>query len=290
MHKKLSFAALLLCYTAAVNAASPQIIAHRGGTGDMPENTLPAIQKALDNHAGAIWLTLQLSKDGVPVLYRPSDLSSLTSSQGKVSEQNVAELEKIDAGYKFAPPDYPWRGKSATIPALETVLNKWPKTFFYLDIKSPDADPAVFGKMLLNVLEKNHALNRVRVYSTDAKYLNALPTNIPRFETRDETRTILANITMDHQCQVTNNSQQAHWYGLELKREVEVVEKFTLGEGRSKAFLTWDKEAMDCFKSSGQSHVILLGINSEEDYQKAKTLGADGVLVDSPAKFATIKK
>ncbi|VTP64277.1 Uncharacterised protein [Leclercia adecarboxylata] len=41
---------------------------------------------------------------------------------------------------------------------------------------------------------------------------------------------------------------------------------------------------MDCFRSQGNAHVILLGVNSAEDYQKAQALGADGVMVDSPAQ------
>ena len=70
-----------LCLLAASSAlANPQLIAHRGGTGDAPENTLPAIKLALENHAEAIWVTVQLSRDGVPVLYRSSDLSALTLS------------------------------------------------------------------------------------------------------------------------------------------------------------------------------------------------------------------
>ncbi|MFV8766468.1 glycerophosphodiester phosphodiesterase family protein, partial [Yersinia enterocolitica] len=73
-------ATLLLSTTFVTNANSvtstmpqqaPQIIAHRGGTADAPENTIPAIKKALANGADAIWITLQLSKDNIPVLYRP---------------------------------------------------------------------------------------------------------------------------------------------------------------------------------------------------------------------------
>jgi glycerophosphoryl diester phosphodiesterase len=42
------------------------LIAHRGDTGDFPGNTLIAIEGALANHADAIRLTVQLSRDGVP--------------------------------------------------------------------------------------------------------------------------------------------------------------------------------------------------------------------------------
>jgi glycerophosphoryl diester phosphodiesterase len=70
--KKIIVTSLLL-FSASIGA-SPQIIAHRGGTADAPENTLPAIKLALQNQAQAIWITVQLSRDGVPVLYRPRRL------------------------------------------------------------------------------------------------------------------------------------------------------------------------------------------------------------------------
>ena len=119
--------------------AAPQLIAHRGGTGDAPENTLPAIKLALENKAEAIWITVQLSQDGVPVLYRPSDLSALTDHTGKISSFSAAELTRMDAGWTWGGETHPWRGKNATIPTLQSVLEQWPQTFFYIDIKSPDA-------------------------------------------------------------------------------------------------------------------------------------------------------
>jgi len=87
--KKIIIASLVLTTSAW---ASPQMIAHRGGTADAPENTLPAIQLALENRAQAIWVTVQLSRDGVPVLYRPSDLSALTTAKGKISQYTQAEI------------------------------------------------------------------------------------------------------------------------------------------------------------------------------------------------------
>ncbi|ENZ8841175.1 glycerophosphodiester phosphodiesterase family protein, partial [Klebsiella pneumoniae] len=233
-----------LCLLATAGAwAAPQLIAHRGGTGDAPENTLPAIKLALENNAEAIWVTVQLSRDGVPVLYRSSDLSALTNSEGKVSSLTAAELAKVDAGWKWGDDSHPWRGKQATIPTLQSVLQQWPHTFFYIDIKSPDADPTVMGQRLLEVLKTTDSLDRVRVYSTEDRYIAALPPAIPRFVTRSETRTRLANISLSHQCQPASQRDGEQWYGLELKRKVEVVEKFTLGEGISPATLTWDKEA-----------------------------------------------
>ncbi|MCK6759655.1 glycerophosphodiester phosphodiesterase family protein [Enterobacter bugandensis] len=273
-----------LLFLASAASASPAIVAHRGGTADAPENTLPAIKLALENKADIVWITVQLSRDGVPVLYRPADLKALTNLQGKVSQYTAEELAKADASMKWKDKGLPENLLNSPIPRLKSVLSTWPDTRFFIDIKSPDADPATMGNALLNVLKETNSLNRVRVYSTEDRYMEALPVEIPRFVTRSETRTRLATISLSHECLPPSQKMDDYWYGLELNRKVEVVEKFTLGEGVSPATLTWDKEAVDCFRSQGNAHLIFIGVNSEEDYQKAKTLGAEGVLVDSPAK------
>lgn len=305
-------ATLLLSSGFAANAQSvaspvlhptPQIIAHRGGTADAPENTLPAIKKALDNDANAIWITLQLSKDNIPVLYRPSDLKELTNESGKISDYTAQQLAKVSANVAYDKKNNITHKTDAHIgiPTLDEVLKQFPTTTFYLDIKSPDANPATFAKVLQKVLEattknEENRLSRTRVYSTDDTYLTALDavnkTNDPshqvkRFESRDLTRTQLANITMDHKCDLPTDNKD-RWYGLELHRNVEVVEKYTLGEGRSNVVLSWDKEAVDCFRKNTNAHIIFFGINTLEDYKKAKELGADGVMVDSPAIFKKI--
>ncbi|WP_082170659.1 glycerophosphodiester phosphodiesterase family protein [Yersinia pekkanenii] len=301
-------ATLLISTTFVVNAQSvtlpaPQIIAHRAGTADAPENTLPAIDKALSNGADAIWITLQLSKDDIPVLYRPSDLKELTDKSGTISSYTAQQLAKVDASVAFNK-KHNIQDKSDShigIPTLDEVLRKYPDTTFYLDIKSPDANPATFANALKKTLstsakDEKSRFARTRVYSTDDNYLNALDKvnessdvshQIQRFESRNVTRTQLANITMDHKCELPADSKE-RWYGLELHRKVQVVEKYTLGEGRSDSVLSWDKEAMDCFRKNRNSHIIFFGINTPEAYEDALKLQANGVMVDSPALFKQI--
>jgi glycerophosphoryl diester phosphodiesterase len=307
-----TMATLLLCSTFVTHSHSvmsaalpqtPQIIAHRGGTADAPENTLPAIEKALANGADAIWITLQLSRDNIPVLYRPSDLKELTNKSGNISAYTARQLAQADASIHYNKKHNidPKPNSHMGIPTLDEVLKKFPATTFYLDIKSPDADPATFAKMLQKTLAattkgENDRIARTRVYSTDDKYLNALDAvnkasdpshQIKRFESRDLTRTQLANITMNHKCDLPTDSKE-RWYGLELHRNVEVVEKYTLGEGRSNAVLSWDKEAVDCFRKNTNAHIIFFGINTPTDYDDALKLQANGVMVDSPALFKEI--
>lgn len=136
----------------------PQLIAHRAGTTDAPENTRPAVEMSLRNGADAVWLTLQLSKDNIPVLYRPSDLKVLTARSGLVSQFSAAELGNSDT---YASRDYDAKhhinrpqNERFGIPQLAQILKDFPHTFFYLDIKSPDANPQIFAHALYDVLQK----------------------------------------------------------------------------------------------------------------------------------------
>ncbi|MEQ5127402.1 glycerophosphodiester phosphodiesterase family protein [Providencia alcalifaciens] len=287
--KKSAAIGLLLLVSQSASALMPQIVAHRAGTADAPENTLYAIEQAKSNKADAIWLTVQLSKDNQLVLYRPSDLNALTDKSGVVSDYSAKQLSQINAAYKFNQKNnQQLPTATTTIVTLEEVLKKYPDTIFYIDLKSPDADPNTQAQAILALLNKTNTFNQVRFYSTNDAFLKALKplsTQLQLFESRDETRTMLANSVMSHQCTLENDKSATRWYGFELHRKVEVVEKYTLGEARSPATLSWDKEAVDCFRKNGNAYIIVFGVNSDSDYQLAKEIGADAVMVDSPKAF-----
>lgn len=122
MHKSMTAVLLLLCSVTAL--ANPlKIVAHCGGTADATENTLYAIDQALKNGADKIWITVQLSSDKVPVLYRPSDLNTLTNRSGPVSTYTAKQLINADAGYRFGSRhNHLYCNKGIVIPTLKQVL------------------------------------------------------------------------------------------------------------------------------------------------------------------------
>ncbi|CNJ33328.1 glycerophosphoryl diester phosphodiesterase family protein [Yersinia aldovae] len=287
--KNLHFTTLLLALYISPLSASPLIVAHRGGTTDFPENTRYGISHAILNKADIIWITVQLTKDGALVLYRPTDLKELTDGNGPISDHSWEELQQLDAAYHFKQDDqYIYRSRGFKIPSLHQILLSFPKTRFFIDIKSPDADPEVIVNVITELRESILSSNRITFYSTEKKYLNALPDYINKFESRNKTRKILANAIMANKCILTKNWSDGHTrrknklYAFELKRDVKVIETFTLGKGTTRTQLVWNQQAMDCFKESGDAKVLLIGINSAEDYRIATELGADYVMVDSP--------
>lgn len=73
-------------------------VAHRGASGDYPENTLLAFRKALE--AGVTWLELDvhLSADRELVVIHDERLERTTSGRGLVSDFLLSELQALDAG------------------------------------------------------------------------------------------------------------------------------------------------------------------------------------------------
>ena len=70
--KKTSLILLLLALASCQNKPFIDVQAHRGGAGLMPENTIPAMQHALDLGVNTLEFDLQLSQDGQVVVSHDS--------------------------------------------------------------------------------------------------------------------------------------------------------------------------------------------------------------------------
>jgi len=107
-------------------------VAHRGWSGQAPENTLAAFSLAVENSAIlAIELDVHLSKDGVPVVIHDYTLDRTTNGNGLVSDYTVEELRAFDAGQWF---DNRFSGEK--IPLLEEVLTLAKgKTKVFIELK-----------------------------------------------------------------------------------------------------------------------------------------------------------
>lgn len=71
---------------------STLIIGHRGASGYLPENTLPAFVKALEMGADGIELDIWPDADGLPMVIHDETLSRTTQQSGKVTAMRAADL------------------------------------------------------------------------------------------------------------------------------------------------------------------------------------------------------
>ena len=71
------------------------VIAHRGASAEKPENTLAAFRRALVLKADGVELDVQLTADGVPVVFHDASLRRLTGRRGRLARLDWRELKKL---------------------------------------------------------------------------------------------------------------------------------------------------------------------------------------------------
>jgi len=94
------------------------IIAHRGFSSKAPENTLSAIEKALQLGVDMIEIDVHLTSDNQIVVIHDDTLDRTTNGRGKVVSKNLAYLKQLDAGSWFH-----HSFNSEKIPTLDEVLS-----------------------------------------------------------------------------------------------------------------------------------------------------------------------
>lgn len=112
------------------------VIAHRGGRGRWPENTLYAFRHALAMGADVLEMDVRATSDGTLVLMHDETVDRTTNGLGKVSNFRVDEWRKLDAAYKFREANgFPLRGHNITPPTFEEVLLALPDTRLNVEMK-----------------------------------------------------------------------------------------------------------------------------------------------------------
>ena len=130
-------------------AQRPQFIAHRGGAGLYPENTLFAFRRAVEDWAvDAIELDVHATADGHCVVIHDPTVDRTTNGAGRVADLTLAELQRLDAGYRFTPDDgrtFPYRGLGLRIPTIEEVLAELPADItLIVEVKTRAAQAPLF--------------------------------------------------------------------------------------------------------------------------------------------------
>ncbi|MBS7613985.1 glycerophosphodiester phosphodiesterase [Candidatus Bathyarchaeota archaeon] len=121
------------------------VVAHRGASGYEPENTIKAIEKAIDMNADAVEVDVRLSKDGVPVVIHDETLNRTTNGSGRVDSYTSEQLKNFDAG------------KGEKIPLLSEVLDMaHGRICLLLELKEIRV-----SKRALRVVESKGMLNQV---------------------------------------------------------------------------------------------------------------------------------
>ena len=110
------------------------IVAHRGASARVPENTIAAFQAAVEEGADVVELDVRLTEDGIPVVLHDPDVTSTTDGTGYVHDLTLAEVKRLDAS--------PGERERHEVPTLAEALEAIGGVGVNLEIKNLPGEPA----------------------------------------------------------------------------------------------------------------------------------------------------
>jgi len=124
----------------------PIRFAHRGSRELWPENTWHAFDGAIEGLGYRyIETDVQVTADGVVVVFHDDTLERCTNGVGKISEWRWEDLAHLDAAYTFTHDgdSFPLRGTGIGVSRLDDTFARYPDAFFNIDLKADGTEWAV---------------------------------------------------------------------------------------------------------------------------------------------------
>ena len=133
----------------------PLVIAHAGGEGLAPANSVLAMKRSMAAGADLLDADLWMSADGVVVAQHDRSIASNTDLSGNIDELTWDQLQQADlrAGWTGEAIDEPVR-----IASLEQILTAFPDVMISLEIKQSVPSMA---KPLCDILRRLNAVEQV---------------------------------------------------------------------------------------------------------------------------------
>lgn len=142
-------------------AGSPLLIAHRGGAGLAPENTMAAFRNAVEVwRADMLELDVRTTGDGVLVVLHDETVDRTTDGTGRVGDLSWDQVKELDAGYRFTDPEgrRSFRGRGVRVPTFQELLETFPEARLNVEAKDGRSAP-----ILVDLIRKHGAEERVLV-------------------------------------------------------------------------------------------------------------------------------
>ena len=158
----------------------PEVIAHRGGNGQWPGETMAAYKGALGLGVDVLEMDVYLTKDGQLVLMHDKNVDGTTDGEGLVGEFTLDDIQKLNAGYRWSADGktFPYQlaldqlpsdlQKDLRVPSLKEIFEAFPQMRMIVEMKAAFSSPAA---ALCRMLREHQMTERVLVASFDGHYM-----------------------------------------------------------------------------------------------------------------------
>lgn len=243
------------------------VIAHRGGKGEAPEETLFAFANAKRRGVDVLDMDLRVTRDGELVLMHNPTVIATTNGWLPVRCYRLAKLQKLDAAYKWNPeglPEPPHRGEGIIVPTFRQVLEQFRDLPMSIEIKGwHPLDAKKIAKKFCDLLVEFEMTRRVLVASFHKPVLRVIRTECPEVAISASTFEVITFVI------------SSRWGSGNYKPNVAAIE-------------TTSKSINRTLVATAKKHGLRLyafTVNEVEDMQRLIELGVDGINTDFPKRL-----
>ena len=250
----------------------PLVIAHRGGSGLWPENTLLAFREAVALGVDVLEMDVHSTADDVLVVLHDDTVDRTTDGKGAIRDLPLAEAQALDAGYHWTADDgasYPYRGEGARVPTLQEVFQAFPQQRLNIEIKQfhpPITEP------LCRIIREHRMEDWVLIASFDPGAME---------DFRDECPEVATSAT----------ASEIRWF-----LRLHTVFMGNLYRGTAEAFEVPPRLrnlviVTPDFVAQSHDHnirVLVWTVNEEQEMKRLLDLGVDGILTDYPDRLLRV--
>jgi glycerophosphoryl diester phosphodiesterase len=250
----------------------PLVMAHRGGAGLWPENTMYGFERAVDLGVDMLETEIHSTADNILVLMHDSTVDRTTNGSGPIRAFTLEELKTLDAGYNWTSDGgqtFPFRGSGITVPTLEEVFTALPTARINIDIKQ---EKPSLVEPLCKTIRTFDMKDKVMVASFNSKVLKAFRRVCPEVTTSAGTgevafffmvNMVFLGAVYRPACQAFQVPEYSSGLRVLTKRFVETA------HGLNLAVHVWT-------------------INEVTDMKRLLALGVDGIVTDYPDRLISL--
>jgi len=171
--------------SSSMRKAADQLVAHRGYAARYVENSIPALQAALECGARFLEVDVQLSADRQPMLFHDRDLLRLCAQPGPLHDYSQEQLQHMSLRSAQQPFDPDARVNIPQLSDLVHLMQRWPEATVFVELKRLSLAQFGIADMVDRVLQQLHEIEAQCVmisYSLEAlqylRQVSSLPVGI----------------------------------------------------------------------------------------------------------------
>lgn len=229
------------------------IIGHRGDRSMAPENTMPALELALDELA-YVETDVRLTRDGVPVLFHDTDLERVAGRDGRIEDLDHDDVRRLDVGAWYSSD---WAGERVpTLDQFLVALAERDEARALVELKAAWTPEEV--RRVVDLVERHGLRGRVVLQSFSIETLQS----VQRVSPTTPRIMLIRELPADP---------------VPLAEQLGVI-----GFGTTAASVTAAPDAVDLAHAAGIA-VLCYTLNTQDTWEQVRALGVDGIITDQPS-------